>query len=111
MNQDWMPLAFQPVYKDYIWGGARLATQLGRAEAPARAAESWEVADHADGQSVVADGPLAGQTLRDLCRAHGAALLGTVATEAVFPLLIKLIDARECLSVQVHPDDAAAARF
>ena len=113
MNTDstpWYPLTFRPVYKDYIWGGTRIITKFGRRMPPGIYAESWEVSTRPEGMSVVADGPLAGTTLQSLVDTHGAALMGTRVGSGPFPLLVKLIDSRERLSVQVHPDDAAAAR-
>jgi mannose-6-phosphate isomerase len=105
------PLQFAPVYKDYIWGGDRIVRKYRRAAPPGIYAESWEVSTRPEGMSVVAGGPHAGRTLEDLVRAWGAALLGTRAPAGRFPLLIKLIDSRERLSVQVHPDDEAARRY
>ena len=100
------PLLFAPVYKDYIWGGHRLAERFGRAETPVVCAESWEISAHVDGMSHVSNGPLAGQSLAALAAQFGAALTGTHAPQPNrFPLLLKLIDARENLSVQVHPGD------
>src|SRR5690606_19836334 len=65
--------------------------------------ESWEVADLDEGTSTVASGPLEGRTLRELTREHGQALVGTRASGDAFPLLVKVIDAADDLSVQVHP--------
>jgi len=105
------PLRFHPVYKAYVWGGSRIGATYARPGVPPVCAESWELSAHADGPGVVADGPLAGVSLADLARRHGAALVGARAPEPTrFPLLIKLIDARDRLSVQVHPGSAAAAR-
>lgn len=101
------PLFFTPVYKDYLWGGDAIPRRFGRQDAPARCAESWEISAHPDGMSVVADGPLAGRTLADLAREYGRALLGSRAPSATrFPLLFKLIDARDRLSIQIHPSAA-----
>ncbi len=102
------PLAFEPVFKDYIWGGRNLETKLGRALPPGTVAESWEVAAHPNGQTKVAAGPLSGYTLDALQARLGERLLGQAADAANFPLLIKLLDANRWLSVQVHPDDAYA---
>ena len=71
------PLVFAPVYKDAIWGGTRIRERLQRESELPRIAESWEISDRDDGMSVVAAGPLAGQTLRSLVEQAGAALLGT----------------------------------
>ncbi|MDR0842204.1 MAG: class I mannose-6-phosphate isomerase [Acidobacteriota bacterium] len=106
-----VPLVFKPVYKDYLWGGTRLASAYGRTATPAVCAESWEIAAHPDGESVVSAGRFAGCGLRALATRYGAALTGTRAPEPTrFPLLFKLIDARDRLSVQVHPNGESAAR-
>lgn len=105
------PLRFAPVYQTVVWGGRRLETW--RKDLPdGPIGESWELSQQARGMSVVVDGPLAGQGLDVLMRAHGALLVGTgYDGSAEFPLLIKIIDAADRLSVQVHPDDALAQRF
>lgn len=98
------PLFFKPVYKDYLWGGTRIAEQYKRKETPSICAESWEISAHSDGMSVVSAGPLQGQTLEAITKSYGKELLGSSAPSSTkFPLLIKIIDARENLSVQVHP--------
>ena len=104
------PLLFRPVYKDYLWGGDRIAKRFGRADAPALCGESWEVSAHPDGMSVVEGGPFDGRDLASLCEEFGAALVGSFAEGTRFPLLVKLIDAKKRLSLQVHPDDEGAAR-
>jgi mannose-6-phosphate isomerase len=108
------PLRFQPVFKHYVWGGHRLAGQFKKPIEPRQTcAESWEIVDRAPNQggeqSVVAFGPLAGLSLHELTVAHGSQLLGRHAPQSRFPLLIKLLDAAQPLSVQVHPNDAQAA--
>lgn len=103
------PLRLQPVYKDYPWGGDRIGRRYGRQLPPGIYAESWEVADRPEGMSVVRNGPLAGRSLHELVVSLGGELLGRRQRGTVFPLLIKLIDARETLSVQVHPNQANAA--
>ncbi|MCA9102759.1 MAG: class I mannose-6-phosphate isomerase [Planctomycetales bacterium] len=105
------PLRFQPVFRRYIWGGDRLRTVLGKNTGDEMCAESWEVVDHGDDQSVVLAGPLAGVSLGELVREHGAALLGRHHPQPRFPLLAKFLDAHRTLSVQVHPNDAQAARL
>jgi mannose-6-phosphate isomerase len=110
MNAPQTPLVFRPVYKEYIWGGDRIPTVFGRTGTPRVCAESWEISAHPDGASVVASGPFAGQTLGELAATFGAALTGIQAPDPKrFPLLFKLIDARDRLSVQVHPNNANAA--
>jgi mannose-6-phosphate isomerase len=103
------PLRFNPVYKDYIWGGNRIPKLFNRSKPDGIYAESWEISTHPDGPTPIANGPLAGKTLSDLLPEHRTALLGTGVKGSDFPLLIKLIDARDTLSVQVHPNDANAA--
>ncbi|MCB2209799.1 class I mannose-6-phosphate isomerase [bacterium] len=106
------PMLFEPVLKDYIWGGRHLA-DLGRAlPAEGIVAESWEIAAHPDGMTQVVNGPYAGKTLQDLLELLGVDLVGTRNDWALardkFPLLIKLLDANRSLSVQVHPNDEYA---
>jgi mannose-6-phosphate isomerase len=106
------PLKFRPLLKRYLWGGRRLGTVLGKPLGDGNDyAESWEVADHDADQSVVANGSLAGTTLGELVRDRGDELLGRHAPRSRFPLLFKYLDCQRDLSVQVHPDDAAAARL
>jgi len=106
------PLRFVPVYQNYIWGGRRLETVLGRQlGGDGVYAESWDVADHDHGQSVVEAGPLAGTSLRQLTADHGEALFGKHDPQTPFPLLLKFLDACRNLSVQVHPDDETAKRM
>src|SRR4051812_7741191 len=107
------PLRFEPILKELIWGGRRLQTLLNKPlGAASRYAESWEVSDHRDDVSRVADGPLAGTTLRELVRTRGAELLGpALAQRGQFPLLVKYLDAHQVLSVQVHPDDERGWRL
>jgi len=104
----------QPVLKETIWGGTRLAERLGKTAAEGRRiGESWELADHANGTSRIAQGPMAGQTFREVLRQHGLAILGREMAARKwgdrFGLLVKFIDATDRLSVQVHPDDAYVA--
>jgi mannose-6-phosphate isomerase len=105
------PLEFRPLLKRYLWGGRRLGSVLGKPLGEGDDyAESWEICDHGADQSIVAAGPLAGQTLGQLIAERGAELLGRHAPRSRFPLLFKFLDAQKTLSVQVHPDDARAAR-
>ncbi len=99
------PLKFKPVYKDYVWGGDRIIKKYNRDEPSGVYAESWEVSARAEGMSVVANGVFAGKSLVEMIKIFGTDLLGTSVTDGKFPLLIKLIDSRQRLSVQVHPDD------
>lgn len=97
-----------PACKAYLWGGTTLKQRYGKTFAGDILAETWELSCHADGETMVADGPYAGHTLARLL-AEQPALAGHVCAQSPqFPLLIKLIDARSDLSIQVHPDDAYA---
>ncbi len=101
------PLKFNPVFKDYIWGGRNLE-EFGKHLPSGRVAESWEISCHPNGESVVCNGEFAGVSLLDLVKKYGRKLIGTALPDkdvAKFPLLVKLIDANDKLSVQVHPDD------
>ncbi|HOX06120.1 MAG TPA: class I mannose-6-phosphate isomerase [Planctomycetota bacterium] len=99
-----------PFLRTQVWGGDHLAAYGKAVKAGDKVGESWEVSGHRDGLSRVASGPLAGKTLPELVAEFGADLVGTgVPTDRPFPLLIKLIDAAEQLSVQVHPSDEYCA--
>ncbi len=100
------PLCFHPVYKSYLWGGNTLATYYHRILPQGPVAESWEVADRPEGMSVISNGPLAGMNLPQLIEVYGERVAGRSIRE--FPLLLKIIDAKEQLSVQVHPDEKTA---
>lgn len=102
------PLQFEPIFKDAIWGGHRIAEQY-RKDAPARCGESWEISDRTEGMSIISNGPLKGKSLHQLVEEFGEKLLGLGRKESRFPLLIKLIDARQDLSIQVHPSEETAA--
>ncbi len=109
MTTSFYPLTFTPVLKDYIWGGRNLATKLGRSLPSGNIAESWEIAGHEDGTTAVSNGRFANTPLTDLQAQLGLDLIGTNSAWAhrrgKFPLLIKLLDAHQNLSVQVHPND------
>lgn len=108
-------LKFREHYVERIWGGRRLERHFGKPLPPdTRVGEAWLISDHYSHESIVAEGPLQGRSLRELVQQHADALLGTGAKltpHGRFPLLLKLLDADEDLSVQVHPDDATAARL
>jgi len=110
-HQKFYPLTFTPVFKDYIWGGRNLE-RLGRELPPGIIAESWEIAGHEDGTSVVDNGFWVGKKLTEVHAALGLDLIGRnnawAQERGKFPLLIKLLDANQPLSVQVHPGDAYA---
>ncbi len=105
------PLVFQPRFKERVWGGRELERLYGkRLPAGKPIGESWEISDRPGDASVIANGPLAGQNLRWLMEQHGAEILGgaKAAAEGRFPLLCKILDAREKLSLQVHPPASKA---
>lgn len=112
------PLRLRPVLQEYLWGGRRLGELLGKPLGDGDTyAESWEVVDHPDGQSVVENGLLAGKTLGELAKAFPEAIYGEPVTQVAgtpyperFPLLFKLLDAQKTLSVQVHPNDEQGSR-
>ncbi len=105
------PLIFQPIFREKVWGGRRLADRLGKPlPEGVRIGESWELADLPDsipgGRSMIANGPWRGRTLREILHEQREWLIGSaeLTEEGGFPLLIKYLDAQENLSVQVHPD-------
>ncbi len=107
----WYPLQLQAVPKSPLWGGTRLLRQWNKTSTAARIGESWELTVREREASVVMNGSLRGHTLRELITAYPDAILGeTSMPGGAFPLLVKLIDASDRLSVQVHPDDDYAAR-
>lgn len=114
MDKPIYPLTFSPVFRDYIWGGRNLETKLGRALPPGIIAESWEISGHPSSPTTVEHGPLAGQTLPEVTQSLGLDLVGyrsqAMLDRGKFPLLIKLLDANQPLSVQVHPNDDYANR-
>ncbi len=104
------PLKFEPIYQDYLWGGRNLA-EFGKVLPPGKVAESWELSCHLKGVSVIANGVWAGTSLTDLMAEYPKELLGSELYSLninKFPLMVKLIDANDQLSVQVHPDDQYA---
>jgi mannose-6-phosphate isomerase len=103
------PLVFQPIFMERIWGGRRLESLYGKHLPPAiRIGESWEIVDRPEAQSVVDDGPFRGLTLHVLWRKHRQQIFGSVPDAKRFPILAKLLDAQENLSLQVHPPAAIA---
>lgn len=102
------PFLLKPVGKDYLWGGTRLRTVYGKQLTMEPLAETWECATHPNGTSIVASGENAGKRLTTVLQ-ENPSYLGTHANASgALPILIKLIDAQQNLSVQVHPDDAYA---
>lgn len=103
------PLLFVPIQKERIWGGQSLAEKYGRTLPADKIGESWDIACHPNGTSIVANGIYKGKTLKQIIEFYGKKILGSnVQDESTFPLLIKLLDASDVLSVQVHPVDEYA---
>jgi mannose-6-phosphate isomerase len=109
------PLVFQPIFMERVWGGRRLESLYGKRLPPGvRIGEAWEIVDRPEAQSVVNDGPFRGLTLHALWRKHREPIFGAVPDgpsrtgDSRFPILAKLLDAQENLSLQVHPPAANA---
>ena len=107
------PLIFQPIFKDRIWGGRELERLYGKIIPAGQIGEAWEISDRPGDASVIANGNLAGKDLRWLMTHHAAEILGDAkpAADGRFPLLCKILDAREKLSLQVHPPASKAAEL
>lgn len=100
-------LTFNPIYKTVLWGGSRIASLKGEGDTSLNIGESWEISVIPGHESTVNHGPLSGIALPQLCITHGEELLGSRVIERFgrrFPLLLKFIDARDVLSLQVHPE-------
>jgi len=106
------PLTFEPIFQERIWGGHKLADLFGK-KLPAnkRIGESWEIVDRPEAQSIVLNGVFKGKTLHELWTEHRKEIFGDVPKTPRFPLLIKLLDAQEKLSLQVHPPEKIAAEL
>ncbi len=106
------PIVFEPLFMERPWGGRRLETQFGkRLPARGRIGESWEIVDRPETQSVVRDGPIRGKALHELWTQNRQEIFGNVRDAPRFPLLAKLIDAQEKLSLQVHPPAIVAEKL
>jgi mannose-6-phosphate isomerase len=113
MKHKLYPIKFQPILKDKIWGGEKLNILLNKQTNLTNVGESWEISDVEGDTSVVTNGILKGTSLKDLLEVYKAELLGTKNYKIFgnkFPLLIKFIDAKEDLSIQLHPNDELAAK-
>ena len=105
------PLKFTPVFKYRLWGGEKLKSVLNKDYSETNIGESWEISDVEDSKTVVANGVFKGKTLKDLIEIHKEEFLGKAVYEKFgndFPLLIKFIDAKTPLSIQVHPGNEVA---
>lgn len=100
-----------PVFKDYLWGGRKLVKDFNKKCYLEKAAESWELSTHKDGESIVASGEFSGKKLSEYINLSKDEILGKrAASFEFFPILIKFIDAHDSLSIQVHPDDEYALK-
>ncbi len=106
-----MMFKLKPAFKDYLWGGTKLKTDFGFESELDKLAEGWMLSCHKDGESIVDSGEFKGKTLSEYIGIKGKSVLGSNAEGYdFFPILIKLIDAKDNLSVQVHPDNEYALR-
>ncbi|MGN1412319.1 MAG: type I phosphomannose isomerase catalytic subunit [Oscillospiraceae bacterium] len=105
------PIKLKAPCKDYIWGGNRLRTDFFKVSDKDKIAETWELSCHPDGESIISNGDFEGKTLSEYIKINGDVILGTNFKGGDFPILIKFIDAKDNLSVQVHPNDDYAKRI
>jgi len=113
MKHDLYPIKFKPILKDKIWGGQKLKTLLNKTSSLSNIGESWEISDVEGDTSVIENGNLKGESLKTLLETYKADILGETNYKTFgnkFPLLIKFIDAKEDLSIQLHPNDELAAK-
>ncbi|MEM7182864.1 MAG: type I phosphomannose isomerase catalytic subunit [Spirochaetota bacterium] len=105
-------LRFQPIYKETIWGGRKLESIYQRNIPTGKIGESWEISDYGQDLSIITNGVLAGKSFRECYKQYKQDILGTMFADTKrFPLLVKIIDADDWLSVQVHPDDAYTQKY
>jgi len=106
------PLKFEPIYKQRIWGGRKLTDVFDR-DLPAdqKIGESWELADLAEDKSIISNGPLAGQKITSVIKKYPEQITGDANFTGNFPLLIKILDAEDVLSIQVHPDQVTCKKM
>jgi mannose-6-phosphate isomerase len=106
------PLTFEPIFMERMWGARRLESEFGKKlPATKRIGESWEIVDRPEAQSVVRNGALRGKTLHELWTQYRAEIFGDLPNAGRFPLLVKLLDAHEKLSLQVHPPEKVASKL
>lgn len=105
------PLKFEPIYKERLWGGNKLKTELNKNISHDFIGESWEISEVKDNVSVISNGALKGKTLTEIIASNPNAVLGKKVKNKFgiqFPILIKFIDAKKDLSIQLHPNDTLA---
>ncbi|MET3697478.1 mannose-6-phosphate isomerase type 1 [Bacillus oleivorans] len=99
------PIFLKPVFQERIWGGQKLKTEFHYDIPYEQTGEAWVISAHPNGPSVIINGPLAGKTLKDAWEEHGDLFNKGADNQEEYPLLVKILDANNDLSVQVHPDD------
>lgn len=107
------PIKFKPVYKSKVWGGTKISQIKGDKKVPENCGESWEISAVQGDLSIVSDGFLKGNSIEEIIEIYMGDIVGDAVFDIFgyeFPLLIKIIEAKENLSVQVHPDDIVAAQ-
>ena len=105
------PFKLSPAFKDYLWGGRKLVSDFNKKCDFEKVAESWELSTHKDGSSIISSGEFCGMSFLDYINKYGKEVLGKNALAFdFFPILIKFIDAKDSLSIQVHPDDEYAMK-
>lgn len=110
---NWYPIKFAPILKEKIWGGTKLNTVLDKVSNQENIGESWEISSVKNNESIVVNGEFTGKTLKELIKKYKYELVGNVVYKTFknnFPLLIKFIDAKTDLSVQLHPNDILAQK-
>jgi mannose-6-phosphate isomerase len=106
------PVTFEPIFMERMWGGRRLESEFGKKLPPQKTiGESWEIVDRPEAQSIVRNAPLRGRTLHELWTQDRNEIFGDVPDAPRFPLLLKLLDAHDKLSLQVHPPEEVASRL
>ncbi len=110
---NWYPIKCKPILKEKIWGGTKLNTILGKQNSKDNIGESWEISSVKNNESIIINGEFKGKTLKELIKKYKAELVGNTVYKTFksnFPLLVKFIDAKTDLSVQLHPNDLLAKR-
>lgn len=107
--QNRYPFVLKPAYKDYLWGGDRISKLYDRTDVPFPCAESWECSDREEAHTIIDNGPLKASTLQDVFQKHPDFF--SAKNHPAFPILGKVIDAKQSLSIQVHPTQQASKRY
>lgn len=105
-------LKLKPAIKDYLWGGRRLVEEYNKESDLEKVAESWEMSNHKDGSSIIINGKYANLSFREYLEKEGKKIWGDNCNKYnSFPIMIKFIDAKQALSIQIHPDDEYALKY